>query len=301
MLFGGPGTQTSIPDVSTGGAGFEVGKFSEDGYWKVDNDAGTLIDGEYTIKVSAEEFAPLSADITKLTLVKRVSAGDWFCPGTHLAPTGDLITTTLGRSGVSGFSNFGFASEIDAPLAIELAAMNLNCSGSYPSFSWSTLKESDSRSFIIQESANGRNWSVLGKVNAAGNSSNLKKYSFVLEQLDAQSTMVRLVLVNASGPDQIFNPVNIPCNRSLIKANIELYPNPNQGTFVIDLKQTSDEILEIFVMNMLGQNVYGKLHNANRNSKVNMDLKGLPSGMYQVVIKSSSGENEIQNLRVLVK
>jgi hypothetical protein len=207
----------------------------------------------------------------------------------------------LGRSGVSGFSNFGFAGEIDAPLAIELAGIQVNCSGLKPSLSWSTAKESDSRSFIIQQSADGRNWSELGKVNAAGNSSVLKKYSFSLDQLDEQSTMVRLVLVNSSGPDQAFNNVNIPCGRSLIKADIELYPNPNQGTFVIDLKHTREETFEISVLNMLGQNVYGKLHNASRHSKIPMDLRGLPSGMYQIVITGGSGENEIHNLKVLVK
>jgi hypothetical protein len=145
MLFGATGTQSTIPDISTGGAGFEVGKFSDDGYWKVDNEAGTLIDGEYTIKATAEEFAPLSTVIEKLTLVKRVGGGDWFCPGTHLAQLGDLTTTTLGRSGVSGYSNYGFAGEIDAPLAIELAGIQVNCTGLKPSLSWSTAKESDSR------------------------------------------------------------------------------------------------------------------------------------------------------------
>jgi hypothetical protein len=301
MLFINTGTQTTIPDISTGGAGFEVGKFSDDGYWRVDNKAGTLIDGEYTIKATAEDFAPLSTVIEKLTLVKRVGGGDWFCPGTHLAQLGDLTTTTLGRSGVSGYSNYGFAGEIDAPLAIELAGIQVNCTGLKPSLSWSTAKETDSRSFIIQQSADGRNWSELGRVNAAGNSSTLKKYSFSLDQLDEQSTMVRLVLVNSSGPDQAFNNVNIPCGRSLIKADIELYPNPNQGTFVIDLKHTREETFEISVMNMLGQNVYGKLHNASRHSKIPMDLRGLPSGMYQVIITGSSGENEIKNLKVLVK
>ena len=301
MLFGNTGTQTSIPDISTGGAGFEVGKFSDDGYWKVDNKAGTLIDGEYTIKATAEEFAPLSTVMEKLTLVKRVGGGDWFCPGTHLAQVGDLTTTTLGRSGVSGYSNYGFAGEIDIPLAIELVGIQVNCTGIRPTLSWTTAKETDSRSFIIQQSADGRNWSELGKVNAAGNSSVLKNYTFSLDQLDEQSTMVRLVLVNASGPDQAFNNVNIPCGRSLIKADIELYPNPNQGTFVIDLKQTRDETLEVSVLNILGQNVYGKLHNASRHSKIPMDLRGLPSGMYQVIISGGSGENEIHNLKVLVK
>jgi hypothetical protein len=52
---------------------------------------------------------------------------------------------------------------------------------------------------------------------------------------------------------------------------------------------------------MLGQNVYGKLHNASRHSKIPMDLRGLPSGMYQIVITGGSGENEIHNLKVLVK
>jgi hypothetical protein len=301
MLFGATGTQTTIPDISTGGAGFEVGKFSDDGYWKVDNEAGTLIDGEYTIQATGEDFAPLAIVMESLTLVKRVGGGDWFCPGTHLAPVGDLITTTLGRSGVSGYSNYGFAGEMDVPLAIDLAGIQVNCTGLRPSLSWTTAREVETRSFIIQESADGKNWNDLGTVSAAKNSTEMKKYTFSLDNLNQNSSQVRLVLVNENAERQNFNSLNIPCGRGLIKSDISVYPNPNQGTFVVDLQQTRDETLEINVLNIMGQNVYGKLHNASRHSKISMDLRGLPAGMYRIVISSTTGESATQNVKVIVK
>jgi len=301
MLFGNTGTQTSIPDISTGGAGFEVGKFSDDGYWKVDNEAGTLIDGEYTIKATAEEFMPLAIVKEGLTLVKRVGGGDWFCPGTHLAPVGDLTTTTLGRSGVSGYSNYGFAGQMDVPLSIELAGIQVNCTGFRPTLSWTTAREVETRSFIIQESSDGKNWNDLATVSAAKNSTEMKKYNLSLDNLNQNSNQVRLVLINENTERQNFNSLNIPCGRGLIKSDILVYPNPSQGMFVVDLQQTRDETLEIAVLNIMGQNVYGKLHNASRHSKISIDLRGLPAGMYQVVMSSATGESATQNFKVVVK
>jgi hypothetical protein len=301
MLFGNPGTQTTILPANTGGAGFEVGKFSEDGYWKVDNLAGTLIDGEYTIKATAEELAPLAFSQDRLTLVKRVNGGDWFCPGTHLAPEGDLTTTTLGRSNVSGYSNFGFAGELDAPLAIELASMQVTCNGLKPSLTWTTAKETKSQSFLIQESANGRDWADLGTLPAAGNSSELKKYAFSLQGLSGNSTQVRLVLINQAGPNETFRALNIPCGPKTVKGQKpELYPNPTEGLFVVDLKEANPETYEISVVNVMGLEVYGKLHNGGRSSKVTMDLRGLPPGLYQVLI-SGSESGDVHRLTVVVK
>jgi hypothetical protein len=230
-----------------------------------------------------------------------VGGGDWFCPGTHLAPVGDLITTTLGRSGVSGYSNYGFAGEMDVPLAIDLAGIQVNCTGLRPSLSWTTAREVETRSFIIQESADGKNWNDLGTVSAAKNSTEMKKYTFSLDNLNQNSSQVRLVLVNENAERQNFNSLNIPCGRGLIKSDISVYPNPNQGTFVVDLQQTRDETLEINVLNIMGQNVYGKLHNASRHSKISMDLRGLPAGMYRIVISSTTGESATQNVKVVVK
>jgi hypothetical protein len=48
----------------------------------------------------------------------------------------------------------------------------------------------------------------------------------------------------------------------------------------------------------VGQQVYGKLHNASRHSKIQMDLRGLPSGLYQIVITSETSESPTQILKV---
>ena len=119
-----------------------------------------------------------------------------------------------------------------------------------------------------------------------------------IHDLDRNASQVRLVMENLQGARQTFKPLNIPCGRSLEKSDILVYPNPNPGSFVIDLRQTRNETFEVNVLNTVGQQVYGKLHNASRHSKIQMDLRGLPSGLYQIVITSETSESPTQILKV---
>lgn len=126
MINGALGTQKFIASPNTGGAGFQVSKFSNDGDWKIDNLTSTLIDGAYTFALSGKGFT-LPNGLNELTIVKRVGGGDWFCLGNHLTPTGTAGLPKLSRSGVSGFSNFGFAGGQSNAFPITL----VNVDGSY--------------------------------------------------------------------------------------------------------------------------------------------------------------------------
>ena len=294
------GTQTSIDSSATGGTGFNISTFAEEGYWKIDNQAGTLTDGAYNIALSAENFTSIGTDISLLSMVKRVSMGNWFAPGVHIPASGDLTTVTLSRSGVSGFSNFGFGiGEPNVPLPVNIASMNVNCSGLYPSLNWTTVSEQDASHFVIQQSADGRSWSELGTTAASGNSDKTLRYSFSLENMSAVSQYVRLILQNKDASRQAFAPLAV-CRKSLQKEAFTLYPNPTEGAFIIDLKNTIDGTMSVRVLNSMGVEVAQQLHNAARSNRVKMDLTGFATGIYQVLV-GTDGEAPAQSFKVLVK
>jgi hypothetical protein len=295
------GTQTIIDSSATGGTHFNISGFADEGYWKIDNQPGTLIDGAYTIAITGENFSSIGTDLDRLSMVKRVSMGDWFAPGTHIPATGDISIATLRRSGVSGFSNFGFGiAQPDVPLPVNVSSMSIECGGLYPSFLWTTVQERDSKDFSVQQSADGKSWKEMGTVFAAGNSDRVLQYSFSLKDMNSQSAYVRLVLRNADASTQAFNPVAVSCRQSVQKEAMSLYPNPNTGSFSIDLKSITEGNITVKVMNTMGVEVAEQLHNAARSNKIKMDLNGFASGIYQVLV-GPEGEAPVQSFKMVIR
>jgi hypothetical protein len=176
----------------------------------------------------------------------------------------------------------------------------VNCDGLYPSLNWTTLSEQDASQFLIQQSADGRNWKDLGSLAAAGNSNKELRYSYSLETMNQASSYVRLVLQNRDGSEQAFAPLAVSCRQSLKKEAFSLYPNPTEGAFIIELQNTSDATVSIRVLNTMGVEVAQQLHNAARSSQVKMDLNGFAAGIYQVLV-GTEGEAPAQSFKLIIK
>jgi hypothetical protein len=278
------GTQTIIESSATGGTSFNIESFAEEGYWKIDNQLGTLIDGAYTIAITGENFTSIGTDLEMLSMVKRVSLGDWFAPGTHLAPTGDITMATLTRTGVSGFSNFGFGiAQPDVPLPVNVSSMSVDCGGLNPSFIWTSVQERDAKEFIVQQSADGKSWKNLDTVNAAGNSDRMLHYSFDLRDMSSHSAYVRLVLRNNDASLQAFNALAVSCKQGLKKEEMSLFPNPAQTSATVFSPVAGE--LELF--NALGQKVKTQSILIGQSC---LDVSGLPKGIYWIKVQGMGEE-----------
>jgi hypothetical protein len=118
--------------------------------------------------------------------------------------------------------------------------------------------------------------------------------------MNSQSAYVRLVLRNADASTQAFNPVAVSCRQSVQKEVMSLYPNPNSGSFSIDLKSITEGNITVKVMNTMGVEVAEQLHNAARSNKIKMDLNGFASGIYQVLV-GPEGEAPVQSFKMVIR
>jgi hypothetical protein len=66
---------------------------------------------------------------------------------------------------------------------------------------------------------------------------------------------------------------------------INIYPNPTIGEFVIDFLD-KDTTAEIYIQNFQG--IFVRKVEFHEEKKVNIDIRGLPSGMYIILIKTES-------------
>lgn len=71
--------------------------------------------------------------------------------------------------------------------------------------------------------------------------------------------------------------------------NIGLYPNPNDGFFVLTGLTDFGNDATIEVINLAGAVVYSTSVIANATEEVKIDLRGLPAGMYHVRVRSEHG------------
>jgi hypothetical protein len=286
MINGPLGTQTFIPAGSTGGAGFQVSNLSNDGYWKIDNQSGTLTDGLYSLALTGEGFS-MPNGLTEVTMVKRVGGGDWFCPGTHLAPTGTASVPTLRRSGISGFSNFGFAGGPSNPLPVTLLSFDAKCYDGEVAVKWATASETNNHFFLIEQSSDAKQWTMVDTISGSGTSNFLHTYTTRFNAGGARVYYLRLIQVDFNGTREIFEPIVVSCAETIAN-EVMIYPTPARDIANVEILTAEPIDVQLCVYNSNGQLV--RMVNCVLESGSNLthlDVSDLTSGIYHVVLANS--------------
>lgn len=280
-----------IPMANTGGANFDVTTAEDQGYWRMDNQSTKLEGGNYTLTLTGEGFEVIT-DLSKLTVLKRVVANgsDWFCPGTHLAPTGTIAMPIISRAGITGWSNFGFGGDYDMnPLPIELTAFEVACvgNGQQIEINWTTASETNSSHYIIEKSRDGINWSEVAEVNAAGNSTSIIDYQEIdLNPWDDVS-YYRLKQFDFDGNMSAFGPISTSC--VIGESEAKVYPNPSTGEFTVEIDWNESAVnTKLQIIDLTGKVVHVQGINLKEGVKqIHFNQMNLQSGVYFVVLQQT--------------
>jgi len=279
-----------IVSANTGGFGSDVTSTENQGYWKIDNESGRLTDGEYTISITGEGFSTVNS-LDGITLLKRVGGGDWTAPGTHIAASGSTAVPTVTRSGVAGWSNFGFGGNAANPLPVELIDFFAFCNDKISNVSWITASEKNSDYFEVEVSTDLFSWSEVSHANAAGNSTSKREYAIV-DNLSRGLRYYRLVQVDFDGEQRIYDPISLNCGDS--ESVFLIYPNPTSGDFVVSIQNEkfSGEIA-VTLHTADGKLISTKTSEAKAGvQSIYFENNQLPAGIYFVRIADEQG-NEL--------
>lgn len=219
----------TIPSANTGGFAFDISDSENDGYWNVEKDAllSPINTSNYSIKLSAENYSNISS-MANVSMVKRDNTlSNWQAPGTHIAGTLMGNMASISRSGLVGFSDFGFGYNV-TPLPVSLGSFDINCEDGYASVKWTTLQESNSDYFEIQASQNGTDYLSLAHIPAAGNSNTLLPYSYVYLNRENYAYW-RLKQVDFNADYELFAPKYATCSEE----NIEFSVLQQNGNLVL--------------------------------------------------------------------
>jgi lysophospholipase L1-like esterase len=202
-----------------------------------------------------------------------VSAGD----GIHVNNTGHRRI----------FEAVAASSFVGAALPVKLSRFTANLVGERVDLNWETASESNNSHFVIERSADNRDFKAIGKVKGKGNSSTKTQYSFSDKKPSPGKNYYRLKQVDLDGKSsfsQVIEVMQRPAAHSII-----LYPVP--ATSVIHLKMVADkkETIAVSIFDRFG-NVKGSFEKKldKGENVMNFPVSNLPTGNYLMQIKGGS-------------
>lgn len=167
-----------------------------------------------------------------------------------------------------------FKATVDEPAAVGL--------------SWATTREINLSRFSIERSADGKEFSTLDYVTAAGNSELIRRYLYTDQNPFQGKNYYRLRSIDFDGSYSYSDLVVADCKYTMIPY-LKIYPNPAEGyriSYSIGFDPLSDD--EIHIFNGLGQLVFKNVV-APLNNQIEFE-KQLEPGCY--VLKYLSGRTE---------
>jgi len=171
-----------------------------------------------------------------------------------------------------------------APQPVLLSSFSAHKEAQTALLSWSTAEEVNSDRFEVEHSLNGKNWRMIGKVAARGNSNDKRWYSFMDVNPANGSNLYRLRIVDR---DETFDYSRIRSLEFDIDIETALYPNPVDERLLLktdDLKKIS----RVELYNTMGVAV---MHSDNVPNN-GLDVKNLPAGLYVVKVTRTNGSTD---------
>ncbi len=214
--------------------------------------------------------------------------------------TADTNSWMLGNYGGAFYSEFkvghfsgggGGASPQDdngSPLPLSLSSFYGYENGDANIIKWETVTEENTQEFSIERSDDNYNFISIAKLNAAGNSNVLLKYS----ALDTDPTETAYYRLRTTDFDGSFNlSSTIVVKRDAEKSALQikqLFPNPTSGSLTVLFNSAMACNVKIEVNNMLGEIMLQKNVQCQvGGNEIGLDLIDLNSGVYLVSIENN--------------
>ncbi|MGN6532490.1 MAG: T9SS type A sorting domain-containing protein [Ginsengibacter sp.] len=251
---------------------------------------------------SSNTWVPLTGSPFTAVAVPQTEAPVWVNQGASftLPSTGNFIPTqiriTLGDGTVGGCGNdfamddvkFSYCAE-GGPMPVELTSFAAHNKGTGVSLDWSTSQEINNSYFQVEKSINGTDWTILAKVNGAGNSQTVKNYNAFDANPTSGINYYRLKQVDFDGNFKYSRTVTIKADGP--KTAISILTNPFHGTLSVNFNSASSQMGSARLMDITGKQVISESWSVPGGIvKKDFSTGSIPQGMYILTIRNNSGE-----------
>ena len=192
------------------------------------------------------------------------------------------ITFTAWGAGLGGGGSFSYQ-RTTAPIAapVKLISFVASKKDNKLQLSWKTASEENTSNFSIERSSDGKLFSSIGTIQAAGNSNSEKTYSFI-DANPSPSNFYRLKTIDNNGT---FNYSSIVAYKFGTIKSLELFPIPASSVLRIQLNTLTETSLQI--VDIGGRILKTKLL-AEGNNAFNLAIDDLKPGTYFLRIGDQS-------------
>jgi hypothetical protein len=189
--------------------------------------------------------------------------------------------------GTGVFNAYNFYLTFGFPLAIKLGNISATNVGSRNRVDWNTESELIGDKFEVERSADGRNFTYMGTVNAKGTAS---AYSYWDEIPVTGVNHYRLKMYDAAG-NYTYSKV-VTANVKTGAFTVEAYPNPVSDLLTVKVYGSSASNPTVSISDATGKVVKVV---AVVNNEAKIDMSGMAHGMYLV---KYSDNNHTQTIKV---
>ncbi len=160
---------------------------------------------------------------------------------------------------------------------------------------WITSNEKNNDYFTLERSNDGKNFTVLNKINGAGNYNTDRNYQFTDNNLPAGKIIYyRLSQTDIDGKKEIFGVKRIYVSSSGYM--VKVYPTITTDRLVLEVEGSNNEAISVKISDISGK-VLKEQMLAPRQKQLVMSVSELTKGVYIVQTKSSTDQSTIKIIR----
>jgi hypothetical protein len=186
-------------------------------------------------------------------------------------PTGPLyMQTDPARAVFAGFA-----------LPVKLVSFSGSVVNGSAQLTWKTSSEISSKEFVIERSANGANYTDIGKVAASGNTDLVKTYSFE-DKTPLATSYYRLRMVDENGRAELSKVIKLSLNGAG-QSSLSLYPTRASAKVNVSIQSQVKERISLEVFDVNGRLIKREQRDIQKGTNLVMvDVAGLNQGIYVI-------------------
>jgi hypothetical protein len=206
------------------------------------------------------------------------------------APVGNNTTGTITRTAVTTFSPFALGSAIDDGNALPVNFSDVKAfeKGTGVQIEWTNLTEKDLVNYVVERSANGRDFTAIAQVAPRSNQADKESYTSFDPSPMAGANFYRIKVLEIDGKVIYSKLLKVDIGR--ITKGISLYPNPVAGKEVTVGFSAIKGQYTLRIINAAGQELFTQRlsHPGGNISQAVILPSSVRSGIYNMLI---TGDN----------
>lgn len=200
---------------------------------------------------------------------------------------------------VNNFSGGGAGAISFTPLPVTLVQFDVASEGDKVKLTWSTATEVNSKVFEIQRSIDGRTFTTLGNIAAAGNSTLLRNYRFDdanITQYTGQVLYYRLLLTDLNGQQRYSDVKSVRIDK--VRNMLSLQFNPVRNEAVLNYISQREEKVTIRITDAAGRTIMQIQQTALAGAnQFRLSSAKLAQGIYSVELLTHAERHVLRMLK----